>query len=64
MGMDLYIEGTSDASGTIWFDPAAGMLILQESTTIQELTFAMTDPVPMTIPLTETISTSYSLVEK
>jgi hypothetical protein len=63
MGMDVFIEGTGDTKGTIWFDAKAGLMILRESTTVQDITYAMSGSMTMTIPMTQSIKSSHSLVE-
>jgi len=64
MGMDVFIEGTGDTTGTIWFDAIAGILVQRESTAIKDMTFAITGPMTMSIPMVEYIKSTYSLVEK
>jgi hypothetical protein len=64
MGMDMFIEGTGEPSGTAWFDPEMGMVIKSESVMANEMTMAMTGQNQMTIPMTQKITTIQTLVEK
>ena len=59
MGMDFFAEGTNESSGTIWFDSDAGVVVLQEITSTQELTIAASDPVPIAIPMTQIIRSNF-----
>jgi hypothetical protein len=61
MGMDLFLEGSSEMTGGAWIDPKAGLLVARESTTNQEMTYALTGQMKMTIPSTQVIKTSYRL---
>jgi hypothetical protein len=61
-GMNFVIEGSSDTDGTIWFDANAGILVKQDTRMTQELTFAMSEPMPLNIPVEETIRSTYTLI--
>ncbi|MEI6456397.1 MAG: hypothetical protein WCO93_08925 [bacterium] len=63
MGMEMFLEGTSEMTGAAWIDPVSGILVARESTTNQEMTYALTGQMKMTIPSTQTIRTSFKLVE-
>jgi len=63
MGMDIVMEGSGDTSGTVWFDPASGMMIEQQTTTSIEMTMALTGQTQMTIPMSQKISTTQKLIE-
>lgn len=62
-GMEIYIEGTGDTTGTIWFDPDAGILVYRESSIMQEMTYTITGSMSMSVPLIQTIKSTCSLVE-
>lgn len=64
MGMDMFIEGTGEPSGTAWFDPELGIVIKTQSVMSNEMTMAMTGQNQMTIPMTQKITTIQTLVEK
>lgn len=63
MGMDFFIEGSGETSGTGWYDPKLGMIIAKESKLQQDMTCAMTGQMKMTIPMSQTIITSDNLIE-
>ena len=63
MGMDFFMEGTGDTSGTLWFDQKSGIIIAKESTNDQDLTMALTGQMQMTIPITQTIISKFTLLE-
>ena len=63
MNMDLAIEGSGETSGTVWFDPASGMMIEEKSNTSIEMTMALTGQTQMSIPMTQNISTSQKIME-
>jgi len=61
MGMEMFLEGSSESTGAAWIDPKAGILVARESTSTQEMTYALTGQMKMTIPSTQTIRTSFRL---
>jgi hypothetical protein len=63
MGMEMFLEGTSEMTGAAWIDPVSGILVAREGTTNQDMTYALTGQMKMTIPSTQTIRTSFKLVE-
>jgi hypothetical protein len=63
MDTEVFVEGTGDTSGFIWFDPLAGILVQRESNAIQEMTFAITGMGAMTVPMTQEVKSVYGLVE-
>jgi len=63
MGMDLILEGNGEISGTVWFDPSAGLMTEVQTTTSMELTMAMTGQAQMTIPMSQKITSKQSLME-
>lgn len=64
MGFDLFIEGTGDVAGTIWFDPIAGKMIADESASTMDMTIAMTGQMQMTIPSTISVKSARKLIEQ
>ncbi len=63
MGMDIFIEGTGDTSGLAWIDRNEGILVNKESSSTQEMTYAVTGQMKMSIPSTQTIKSTYTLVK-
>ena len=53
MGMDMVMEGSGDITGTVWFDPALGLLIEEQNNTSMEMTLALTGQTQMTIPMSQ-----------
>lgn len=62
--MELFAEGSGEEKGIIWFDEEAGMLIHRESSMQHEMTVAITGPYTMSIPVTQNLKSSVTLVEK
>jgi hypothetical protein len=63
MGMEIFVEGTGDTIGNVWIDSKEGILICKESITNQEMTYAMTGQMKMSVPSTQTIRSNYNLIE-
>lgn len=63
MGMEMFIEGTGESKGSVWFDPVSGILVAKESVINQDLTYAMTGQMNMSIPSTQVIRTSFKLIK-
>jgi hypothetical protein len=63
MGMDIFVEGTGDTSGFAWIDRNEAILVNKESNSTQEMTYAVTGQMKMSIPSTQTIKSTYTLVE-
>jgi hypothetical protein len=63
MGMDFFMEGTGDITGTVWFDANSGILVAVENNNTQDMTMAMTGQMQMTIPLTTSVTSKFYLVE-
>ncbi len=63
MGMDLAMEGSGDTSGTIWFDAPLGLLIEEVDNNNVDMTMALTGQQQMTIPITQKMTTTQSLIE-
>lgn len=55
MGMDLFMEGKGKTSGTLFFDPAEGLLVQEASSTDTEMTAAVTGQQNMTIPISSAL---------
>jgi len=63
MGMEMFLEGSAESKGAAWVDPKLGILVARESESTQEITYALTGQMKMSIPSTQSIKTSYKLVE-
>jgi hypothetical protein len=63
MGMEFFMEGSGETSGTVWFDKESCIIILKESNNDQDMTMALTGQVQMTIPITSTTHSSFTLLE-
>ncbi|MGA9363617.1 MAG: hypothetical protein WBW16_04540 [Bacteroidota bacterium] len=63
MGMNMFIEGTGTVSGTVYFAPKEGMLVLSETSSQQELTAAVTGQQNMTVPISQTIKITTTFVK-
>jgi hypothetical protein len=63
MGMEFFIEGSGDTSGTVWFDKDTCVIIYKESTNEQDMTMALTGEMQMTIPITSTTNSKFTLIE-
>ncbi len=62
MGMDMVTEGSGTVSGTVYFATKEGLLIESETTSQQELTTAVTGQQSMTIPTSQTVKTTITLL--
>ncbi len=63
-GMDLYINGSGKANGTIYFDAEKGMLIYSETDMKADMTMATTGAQSMVIPMTQSLKATQSLIEQ
>ena len=63
MGMEMLLEGTGSAIGTAWVDVKQGILVARESVSEQDLTIALTGAMKMSIPSTQTMKSSFNLVD-
>jgi hypothetical protein len=63
MGMEFFIEGSGETNGTAWFDKQTCVIISKESTNDQDMTMALTGQMQMTIPITSTTSSTFTLQE-
>lgn len=62
-GMEFYIEGTGKATGTFYFAPKIGMLLENEHIIESDMTYASAGENPMTIPVTQKISSVRKLLK-
>jgi hypothetical protein len=63
-GMELFVEGNGKVKGTMYFDAKIGITVLDESTTDNEQTMAITGQQNMTIPMSVTSKSIKTLLEK
>lgn len=63
MGMEFFIEGTGKTTGTVYFDPKAGLAVSTEMDTNSEMTMATTGQQNMIIPISQVIRMSQNLVK-
>ena len=63
MGMEFFMEGEGETSGTIWFDQNRGIIIAKEGSSDQDMTMALTGQMQMTIPITTSSTSEFLLVE-
>ena len=63
MGMEFFMEGSGEKSGTLWFDQKSGIIIAKDNTSDQDLTMALTGQMQMTIPITQTNISKFTLIE-
>jgi hypothetical protein len=63
MGMEFFMEGTGEINGTVWFDKDSWIVISKETTTDQDMTMALTGQMQMTIPITSTTVSKFTLLE-
>ncbi|MFN8208767.1 MAG: hypothetical protein U0T82_15370 [Bacteroidales bacterium] len=62
-GMDLNIEGSGMRIGTVTFDPANGITQQDKGTTELEMTISISGPTNMTLPITQKLEITSSLVK-
>jgi hypothetical protein len=63
MGMEFFMEGSGETIGTLWFDKETSIIISKESTNDQDMTMALTGQMQMTIPITSTTTSKFTLIE-
>lgn len=63
-GMDLFINGTGKATGTVYFDEKNGLLVYSEMNLDNDMTMATSGAQSMVIPITQSIKANQSLIEK
>jgi len=62
-GMNFFMDGTGKVEGTYFFAPKEGLLVAQQAIADQEMTMAMTGQTNMTIPLSQSIQTTMTLMK-
>lgn len=62
-GVEMYLESSGDIEGVIYFDPAVGLIIYEETETDESTTMATTGPQSMMIPITQTSKLKRMLVQ-
>jgi hypothetical protein len=63
MGMDMFMEGNGESTGSYWFDVEKGLFIADESALTQDITVAITGQTQMTIPSSQVIQMKTYLIE-
>ena len=63
MGMDMFMEGEGESSGSYWFDGEKGLFVADESTMTQDITLAITGQTQMTIPSSQSVNMKTTLIE-
>jgi hypothetical protein len=63
MGLELFVEGSGKTSGTLYFDAQKGLFVRNEAKVENETTMAATGQQNMTIPISSTTETVFSLKE-
>lgn len=63
-GMELFVEGNGKVKGTFYFDHQSGLTILDESSSENEQTMAVTGQQNMTIPVSISSKSVKTLLEK
>jgi hypothetical protein len=61
-GMDVFTEGNGTMTGTVYFDPTAGLMVAEEGKMDVELTAAVTGAQNMTIPITQSATQKHVLL--
>jgi hypothetical protein len=61
MGSDFFIEGSGSTGGTMYLDPASGLVLSEDSTLDMESTIALTGQQKMTIPSSQSVTTHHVL---
>jgi hypothetical protein len=61
-GMDVFTEGNGTMTGTVYFDPKAGLMVAEEGKMDVELTAAVTGAQNMTIPITQSATQKHVLL--
>ncbi len=62
-GMKFFIEGDGDFQRTLYFAPKEGVLVFSEDQTDIEMTIAITGQMSMTIPSTQSVKSTITLVK-
>ncbi len=64
MGMELFIEGNGKTSGMVYFNAAKGLVVYVEALTDNEMTMAATGEQNMIIPITQSMVSKQTLLDK
>ncbi|MCH7675328.1 hypothetical protein IH879_10300, partial [candidate division KSB1 bacterium] len=62
-GMKFFMEGDGDFQRTIYFAPKEGLLVAAENQTDMEMTAAFTGQMSMTIPITQSVKSTITLIK-
>lgn len=62
-GMEVFLEGTGISNGTLYFDPALGVITKNEGIVENDMTVAITGPQSMIIPMTQKSTMNIQLKE-
>jgi hypothetical protein len=62
MGMEVFTEGKGKLKGTIFFDDAQGLVVMEEGQNDTDMTAAITGQQNMTIPMTQSAKVSRTLM--
>jgi len=63
-GMKFFMEGDGDFQRTIYFAPKEGLLVAAENQTDMEMTAAFTGQMSMTIPITQSVKSTITLIKR
>jgi hypothetical protein len=63
MNMDLFLEGTGEVTGLIYFDPAASITVYAEGNTEMNSTVTVSGQQNMSIPMTQKVKVVSTTVE-
>ena len=61
-GMDLYIDGTGKATGTVYFDVNSGLIVYSETNMDSNMTMSTSGEQSMVIPMTQSTKSTQTLV--
>jgi hypothetical protein len=63
MGMEFFMEGSGTVKGAYFFDAKAGLMIADENDTNFDMTMAATGQQNITIPISQSMKLTQTLVE-
>ena len=64
MGMEIFTEGTGKLTGTFFFDCSRGLSVAEEGASDSEMTAAITGQQNMTIPISQSVKSTRTLVSE
>lgn len=64
MGMELFIEGTGKNSGKLYFQPSKGLIVFVDVLLDNEMTMAATGEQNMIIPISQSMKSKQTLLDK